>query len=371
MPWLRPTARNPPSHRYQRGAPDQRDPPASAAAAGLFKDISQLVQELRLSGSIFDEAVIAIFTDVAALSAGDKQLEHRDEDLTAYRKTSMQRAASLVVIALAGVSLTACSHAMMMIHGTGARRPASTEFGLGRPRSSARGPYVATLEPERQLRPRQMQTVRVTVVDGDGRAIDGATLTIDCGMPQDGHGLPTRPRVTRTIGGGAYEFGPSRFDRYVDAVTEHRRTDGILTNDEVAGLKLFVGKANCTQCHNGPLLTNNEFHNPGVPRRPELPIDEGRLTGASSVLRDEFNCRSRWSDAHERCADLEFLVTADHTLQRAYKVPSLRNVAERAPYMDAGQLATLTDVLDHYNRAPSAPAAHTQIKPLRLTTAEL
>jgi hypothetical protein len=89
-------------------------------------------------------------------------------------KSAMQRAASLVVIAATTFSLTACSHAMMMIHGTGAKRPAATEFGLG-PRPSAQGLYVATLEPERPLRPRQMQTVRVTVVDGAGRAIDGAT----------------------------------------------------------------------------------------------------------------------------------------------------------------------------------------------------
>lgn len=126
-------------------------------------------------------------------------------------KSSMQRAASLIVIAAAAVSLTACSHAMMMIHGTGAKRPAATEFGLG-PRSSAHRRFVATLEPQRQLRPRQLQTVRVTVVDGDGRAIDGATLTIDGGMPQHGHGLPTRPRVTRSLGGGTYEIEGVRFN---------------------------------------------------------------------------------------------------------------------------------------------------------------
>ena len=77
------------------------------------------------------------------------------------------------------------------------------------------------------------------------------------------------------------DFGPSRFDRYVDAISDTGRGDGILTSDEIAGLKLFIGKANCTQCHNGPLFTNNEFHNTGVPRRPELPSDVGRLTGAS------------------------------------------------------------------------------------------
>lgn len=173
----------------------------------------------------------------------------------------------------------------------------------------------------------------------------------------------------------AYErrigFGASRFDTYVAALTSGQTGQGILTNDEVAGLKLFIGRANCTQCHNGPLLTSNEFHNTGVPPRPELALDHGRLTGAAAVLSDEFNCRSQWSDARERCAELEFIVTGEHTLDRAYKVPSLRNVAERAPYMDAGQFATLADVLDHYNRAPAAAIGHSELRPLRLKPVEL
>jgi len=145
----------------------------------------------------------------------------------------------------------------------------------------------------------------------------------------------------------------------------------MLTDDEIAGLRLFAGRANCTQCHNGPLFTSNEFHNTGVPPRPELVIDHGRLTGATAVLNDEFNCRSQWSDARERCSELEFIGTGEHTLDRAYKVPSLRNVADRAPYMDAGQFATLADVLDHYNRAPAAATGHSDLKPLRLKPAEL
>ncbi len=167
------------------------------------------------------------------------------------------------------------------------------------------------------------------------------------------------------------EFGPSRFDRYVDAVTSHQRAESILTTDEIDGLRLFIGKARCTQCHNGPLFTNNQFHNTGVPPLASLPVDDGRLTGAASVLKDEFNCRSRWSDSRSQCAELEYLVTGDHTLERAYKVPSLRNVAERAPFMNAGQFATLADVLDHYNRAPKAAAGHTELTPLGLNRGEL
>lgn len=167
------------------------------------------------------------------------------------------------------------------------------------------------------------------------------------------------------------EFGAARFDRYVEAITNRRNDHGILTNEEVAGLRLFIGKANCTQCHNGPLLTNHEFHNTGVPARSDVPIDDGRLGGAAAVLEDEFNCRSRWSDARTRCAELDYLVTGDHRLRRAYKVPSLRNVAERAPYMNAGQFETLAQVIDHYNRAPATAQGHTELRPLRLRAAEV
>lgn len=168
------------------------------------------------------------------------------------------------------------------------------------------------------------------------------------------------------------QFGPSRFDRYVEQLLATGRAPrGVLSDDEVAGLRLFIGKANCTQCHNGPLLTNQEFHNTGVPVVPGLGPDRGRATGATAVRESEFNCLSRWSDAPaDACVELRHLKTEGHELERAYKVPSLRNVAERAPYMHAGQLRELSDVVDHYNRAPSAPSGHSELRPLRLTERE-
>ena len=169
------------------------------------------------------------------------------------------------------------------------------------------------------------------------------------------------------------QYGPSRFDRYVDALSKGGRApDDVLTGEETAGLRLFIGKANCTQCHNGPLLTNNEFHNTGVAKGTAPEVDRGRMAGARGVLGDEFNCKSKWSDAKpEQCAELDFLVTDSHELERAFKVPSLRNVADRAPYMHAGQLATLDDVVAHYNNAPAAPAGHSELKPLRLSATEV
>jgi cytochrome c peroxidase len=132
-----------------------------------------------------------------------------------------------------------------------------------------------------------------------------------------------------------------------------------------------VGKANCTECHNGPLLTNNDFHNTGVPQRATSSQDSGRLAGAVEVLQDEFNCRSRWSDASGAlCAELEFLVTDSNTLDGAFKVPSLRTVADRAPYMHAGQLETLAEVVQHYDRAPPAEVGMSQLVALGLSANE-
>ena len=208
-----------------------------------------------------------------------------------------------------------------------------------------------------------------------GPVDDPASLAAWKGLSDAQRDAVTRIFVNIGKAIAAYErrvqFGSSRFDQYVDGIDDSGgEPQGVLTADEIAGLRLFVGKASCVNCHNGPLLTNSEFHNTGVPRRRELPTDTGRLAGADAVLRDEFNCRSRWSDDPSKCAELQFLVTGDHVLQRAFKVPSLRNVADRAPYMHAGQLGTLAEVIDHYNRAPKAPQGHSELEPLRLNAQE-
>jgi cytochrome c peroxidase len=168
--------------------------------------------------------------------------------------------------------------------------------------------------------------------------------------------------------------GPSRFDAYVASLLKNDRAGmgAALNADEVSGLRLFVGKGQCINCHNGPLLTNNDFHNTGVPAAAGLPEDSGRAQGVRQVQADEFNCLSGYSDAApEDCGELRFAKADDHGLERQYKVPSLRGVAERAPYMHAGQYGTLREVLHHYNRAPAAPAGHSELKPLGLSEQEL
>ena len=168
--------------------------------------------------------------------------------------------------------------------------------------------------------------------------------------------------------------GASRFDAYVGAVLANdiQQMNALYTADEVAGLRLFIGEANCLQCHNGPLFTDNHFHNTGVPVVAGLPDDAGRAQGAPGVLSDEFNCLSPYSDAEPQdCAELRFIIAEGEELIRAFRPPSLRGVAERAPFMHAGQFDTLEAVLNHYNNAPEAPAGHSEIQPLGLSDVEL
>jgi hypothetical protein len=148
-------------------------------------------------------------------------------------KPRARRIASLAFIVVAVIISGACTHAMMMMHG-GAKRPAASEFGLG-PRSSANGLYAATLQPSRELKPRQMQTLRIAIVDREGRAVVGAALTIDGGMPEHGHGLPTRPRMTRVVGDGTYEIEGVRFNmggwwEFRVTITAERGADTVTFN---------------------------------------------------------------------------------------------------------------------------------------------
>ena len=65
--------------------------------------------------------------------------------------------------------------------------------------------------------------------------------------------------------------GETRFDRFAKAVATGAAPsdDAMLSDEEKLGLKLFIGKANCSTCHTGPRFTDSHFHNTGVP-----PVDE-------------------------------------------------------------------------------------------------
>jgi len=165
---------------------------------------------------------------------------------------------------------------------------------------------------------------------------------------------------------------PSRFDQYAEAIINNDAPGDIFSNDEVKGLRLFIGKGRCMECHNGPLFTNNEFHNTGILSYPgDLP-DRGRIDGVREVRQNKFNCLGPYSDAGEgQCLELTH-AREGIELIGALKTPSLRNLAGTAPYMHKGQIATLSETLNHYNRAPLAMIGHNEAEePLELLPFEI
>jgi cytochrome c peroxidase len=102
------------------------------------------------------------------------------------------------------------------------------------------------------------------------------------------------------------------FDRYLQGDTK------AMSGQAVRGMKLFFGDARCVLCHKGPNLTDDDFHNIGVP-------DEGKPDNGRRG------------------------VTGKQADQGKFKTPSLREVGRTTPYMHNGRFKTLTDVVQHYN----------------------
>ena len=152
--------------------------------------------------------------------------------------------------------------------------------------------------------------------------------------------------------------GRSRFDEYVESLASAGANGGKsgLDEDELAGLRLFLdlGRTQCLQCHNGPLLTNQSFHRIGTADDGSMP-DLGRFLGAQSLMLDEFNCHGRYSGLpKEECDELNFMNREALVHKRgAYKTPTLRNLDKTAPYFHDGRAATLDEVMEHYRSAPA------------------
>lgn len=106
--------------------------------------------------------------------------------------------------------------------------------------------------------------------------------------------------------------GNSRYDRY------RRGDSNALTDAEKRGMELFFShRTNCSGCHSGPNFTDNDYHSIGIHTHY---YDRGR-----------------------------YYVTGNEGDIGKFKTPTLRNVALTAPYMNDGTMATLDDVLEHYN----------------------
>lgn len=168
--------------------------------------------------------------------------------------------------------------------------------------------------------------------------------------------------------------GKSRFDQYATAVIKDKRQQlsQIYSEDEANGLKLFMGKAMCTICHNGPHFSDLEFHNIATPPLNVKRYDFGRRKGVHQVKRSPFNCKGVYNDAPEPdCRELAYMIIDDHETMAAFKTPSLRNVSKTGPYMHAGQYATLSEVIKHYVDTPPTLVGSSDLLNIDLNAAEM
>jgi cytochrome c peroxidase len=141
------------------------------------------------------------------------------------------------------------------------------------------------------------------------------------------------------------------------------------------GLKIFIGKGNCAVCHFGPNFTNGEFADTGIRFFVEKGrVDSGRLDGIKKLKSNSLNLLGKYNDdAGRGTATGTRHVQAQHRNFGEFRVPGLRNVANTAPYMHNGSLATLQDVVKHYselNEERLHQDGERILKPLKLSDSE-
>jgi cytochrome c peroxidase len=171
--------------------------------------------------------------------------------------------------------------------------------------------------------------------------------------------------------------GDTAFDRFF-----YGGDQAALTEAQKRGFDLFVNKGRCVSCHvveqTAALFTDSRFHNVGVginDVQKEVPDLAGAFLQAKATLA-EVDVKVL---ADKRTSELgRFAISREFEGLGAFKTPTLRNVAVTPPYMHDGSLATLRDVMTHYNNGgvtkkedPVNDFLSSGIRPLDLTDAEV
>lgn len=155
--------------------------------------------------------------------------------------------------------------------------------------------------------------------------------------------------------------GESPFDKYM------KGDQSALTEEEIQGMVLFKGKANCISCHNGSNFTDSGFYNVGLGKTVALDSEAHqkilRFDGKRKGLKE-------WETITTDTG--RYLVTHDPKDKGKFKTPTLRNLPDTRPYMHDGRFQTLDEVLNFFNRGGDNSENQTsQIKPLNLNKKEL
>jgi cytochrome c peroxidase len=151
---------------------------------------------------------------------------------------------------------------------------------------------------------------------------------------------------------------------------------GAISDAARSGWALYNGKGRCTACHqlnaSSPIGTDNRFHNVGVSAR-HRDFEQLAKKGLAAIAKDSSREAIDKLALQTEIGELgRFAVTRARSDIGAFKTPAVRNVGITAPYMHDGSMATLWDVMDHYNKGGEAnPYLDGGIEPLDLTDAEV
>lgn len=153
------------------------------------------------------------------------------------------------------------------------------------------------------------------------------------------------------------------FDRYM------RGDKDALSEVAIRGMELFQGKARCNLCHNGPLLTDENFHNLGVPQNPIFEKDPH----TQIALRYQHYSRGVPEEVYRKAdRDLGLYYTTKRPEDFGkFRTPPLRYTTYSFPYMHNGVFLVLEEVVDFYNKGGGDdPKKSPLMKPLNLTDQE-
>lgn len=123
----------------------------------------------------------------------------------------------------------------------------------------------------------------------------------------------------------------TQFDDFRDALERgDLATAGTYPEEAQRGLQLFLGRGKCVFCHNGPMFSNNEFHDAGVPYfLSETEVDQGRFGGLNILLSSAYTLDGHWNDnPNTQAAWAVRNVRRSHSDFGTFRTPSLRGVAE-------------------------------------------
>jgi hypothetical protein len=111
----------------------------------------------------------------------------------------------LIAVAFAVVAIAAVAMHKMMTP--------PYDLDTARSKPSEQKLYVATVTPEEEpLRQGELHAWVLTLTTPDNKPVEGATIAVDGGMPQHGHGLPTSPQMTSYLGDGRYRIEGVKFN---------------------------------------------------------------------------------------------------------------------------------------------------------------